>query len=119
MCTENPEVRRSSSAIVFEAISAPESLEAITAHALAGATGGPPALCQVLRRMGPGGVDAAVAAFLRTSASELREALKKFIGDNLDRHNSTQQNWQFLGAALNYYCPDQRVILDQVAAAQH
>ncbi|MCX2714298.1 DUF732 domain-containing protein [Mycolicibacterium sp. J2] len=46
-------------------------------------------------------------------------ASAKFIGDNLDRHNSTQQNWQFLGAALNYYCPDQRVILDQVAAAQH
>jgi hypothetical protein len=43
----------------------------------------------------------------------------KFIGANLDRHNSTQQNWQFLGSALNYYCPDKRVILDQAAAAQH
>ncbi|OBB75899.1 DUF732 domain-containing protein [Mycobacterium sp. 852014-52144_SCH5372336] len=42
-----------------------------------------------------------------------------FIGANLDRHNSTAQNWQFLGSALNYYCPDKRVILDQVAAAQH
>jgi hypothetical protein len=46
-------------------------------------------------------------------------ASAKFIGDNLDRHNSTEQNWQFLGAALNYYCPEKRVILDQVAAAQH
>jgi len=42
----------------------------------------------------------------------------KFIGANLDRHNSTAQNWQFLGSALNYYCPDKRVILDQVAADQ-
>ncbi|MDX1872317.1 DUF732 domain-containing protein [Mycolicibacterium sp. 120266] len=46
-------------------------------------------------------------------------ASAKFVGDNLDRHNTTEQNWQFLGAALNYYCPDKRVILDQVAAAQH
>ncbi|QNJ93980.1 DUF732 domain-containing protein [Mycolicibacterium fluoranthenivorans] len=43
----------------------------------------------------------------------------KFIGANLDRNNTTEQNWQFLGSALNFYCPDQRVILDQVAAAQH
>ncbi|MEN4474971.1 DUF732 domain-containing protein [Mycolicibacterium cosmeticum] len=46
-------------------------------------------------------------------------ASAKFVGDNLDRHNTTQQNWQFLGAALNYYCPEKRVILDQAAAAQH
>lgn len=43
----------------------------------------------------------------------------KFIGNNLDRNNTTEQNWQFLGTALNYYCPDQRIILDQVAVAQH
>jgi hypothetical protein len=41
-----------------------------------------------------------------------------FIGKNLDRHNTTQQNWQFLDAALTYYCPDKHLILDQ-AAAQH
>ena len=45
-------------------------------------------------------------------------ASAKFIGDNLDRHNTTQQNWQFLGSALNYYCPDKRVLLDQVAESQ-
>jgi hypothetical protein len=41
-----------------------------------------------------------------------------FIGANLDRHNTTEQNWQFLSSALNFYCPDQRVILDQVATDQ-
>ena len=42
----------------------------------------------------------------------------KFVGANLDRHNTTEQNWQFLGSALNYYCPDKRVLLDQVAESQ-
>jgi hypothetical protein len=71
---------------VFEELSSTESLETITSLALAGASGGPGALCQVLARMGPPGIDAAVAAYLRTSASELREALKKFIGDAIDRN---------------------------------
>lgn len=71
---------------VFEELSHPESLETITAHALAGASGGPASLCQILARMGSPGVDAAVAAYLRTSASELREALKKHIGDHADEN---------------------------------
>lgn len=40
-----------------------------------------------------------------------------FLADNLDRHNTTEQNWQFLGAALTFYCPPQRVVLDQAAQA--
>lgn len=42
----------------------------------------------------------------------------KFLTDNLDRHNSTAQNWQFLGAAIDFYCPEKRFVLDQ-AADQH
>ncbi|MGV0741701.1 DUF732 domain-containing protein [Mycolicibacterium sp. XJ870] len=40
----------------------------------------------------------------------------KFVSDQLDRDNSTAQDWQFLGAAINYYCPEKRVLLEQVAA---
>jgi hypothetical protein len=45
-------------------------------------------------------------------------ASAKFVGANLDRHSTTEQNWQFLGSALNFYCPDKRVILDDVAGDQ-
>ena len=35
----------------------------------------------------------------------------KFVSDQLLRGTSTEQAWQFLGAAMNYYCPDKRVLL--------
>ncbi len=35
----------------------------------------------------------------------------KFVSDQLQRGSSTEQAWQFLGAAMNYYCPDKRVLL--------
>ncbi|MGK2854414.1 MAG: DUF732 domain-containing protein [Microbacteriaceae bacterium] len=35
----------------------------------------------------------------------------KFVSDQLIRGTSTEQAWQFLGAAMNYYCPDKRVLL--------
>jgi len=42
-----------------------------------------------------------------------------FLGDNLDHDNTTEQNWQFLNAALSNYCPDNRPILAHAAMAQH
>ncbi len=39
----------------------------------------------------------------------------KFVATNLSRRNVTQQNWQFLGAAIDYYCPDKHSVLDDVA----
>ncbi len=35
----------------------------------------------------------------------------KFVADQLQRGSSTEQAWQFLAAAMNYYCPDKRVLL--------
>jgi hypothetical protein len=37
----------------------------------------------------------------------------KFVSDQLLRGTSTEQAYQFLGAAMNYYCPDKRVLLTQ------
>jgi hypothetical protein len=37
----------------------------------------------------------------------------QFIFTNLPRGSTTEQSWQFLGAALRTYCPDQMPILEQ------
>ena len=37
----------------------------------------------------------------------------KFVSDQLLRGSTTEQAYQFLGAAMNYYCPDKRVLLTQ------
>ena len=39
-----------------------------------------------------------------------------FVGRNLDRDSTLAQHWQFLGTAINYYCPDQRFVMEQAAA---
>ena len=39
----------------------------------------------------------------------------KFVATNLSRQNATQQNWQFLGAAIDFYCPDKRSVLEYAA----
>lgn len=39
----------------------------------------------------------------------------KFIATNLSRQNSTEQNWQFLGAAIDFYCPDKHSVLEDAA----
>ena len=46
---------------------------------------------------------------LDTTAVESAE----FVSAQLLRGSSTEQAWQFLGAAMNYYCPDKRVLLTQ------
>ena len=40
----------------------------------------------------------------------------KFVADQLPKSSTTEQAWQFLGGAINYYCPDQRGVLEQAAA---
>lgn len=45
-------------------------------------------------------------------------ASAKFIHNNLQRGSTTTQAWQFLGAAVNTYCPDLQPLL-QNAAEQH
>lgn len=39
----------------------------------------------------------------------------QFVYTNLQTGSTTEQAWQFLGAALRTYCPDQRPILEQAA----
>jgi hypothetical protein len=38
-----------------------------------------------------------------------------FVQTNLDKDTTTEQAWQFLGAALRTYCPDKMPILQQAA----
>ncbi len=42
----------------------------------------------------------------------------EFLSHNLPRGTTTEQTWQFLGAAISTYCPDQTSVLQQ-AAEQH
>jgi Protein of unknown function (DUF732) len=42
-----------------------------------------------------------------------------FLSKNLPRNSTTAQQWQFLGAAIDTYCPDQRPVLERVAGQQH
>jgi hypothetical protein len=44
-------------------------------------------------------------------------ASARFLKTNLARTTSTQQIWQFLGAALNAYCPEQTSTLQSAANA--
>ncbi len=39
----------------------------------------------------------------------------QFVHNQLVRHSTTEQAWQFLGAALRSYCPEKLPILDQAA----
>ena len=39
----------------------------------------------------------------------------KFIFNNLPQHTTTAQSWQFLGAAIDTYCPDLQPRLAQAA----
>jgi|SRR5689334_7182491 Protein of unknown function (DUF732) len=42
----------------------------------------------------------------------------KFVSTNLPKDSTTAQAWQFLGTAINFYCPDLQPVIDQVAAHQ-
>jgi hypothetical protein len=39
----------------------------------------------------------------------------KFVSAQLQKDSTTEQAWQFLSAAIDYYCPEKRVVLDQAA----
>jgi hypothetical protein len=39
----------------------------------------------------------------------------KFVSAQLPPGSTTEQAWQFLGAAITYYCPEKRVVLDEAA----
>ena len=39
----------------------------------------------------------------------------QFIGQQLQKGSTTEQAWQFLGAALRTYCPEKLSILEQIA----
>jgi Protein of unknown function (DUF732) len=39
----------------------------------------------------------------------------KFVSAQLQKDSTTEQAWQFLSAAINYYCPEKREVLDQAA----
>ena len=39
----------------------------------------------------------------------------KFVFDQLEKGSTTEQAWQFLGAALRTYCPDKMSILESAA----
>jgi hypothetical protein len=40
----------------------------------------------------------------------------KFVFDQLEKGSTTEQAWQFLGASLRTYCPDQLPVLERAAA---
>lgn len=42
-------------------------------------------------------------------------AAQHFVSNQLDRHSSEAQAWQFLGLALATYCPDQLPVLQQAS----
>ncbi|BBZ35746.1 DUF732 domain-containing protein [Mycolicibacterium confluentis] len=42
-------------------------------------------------------------------------ASAKFVSDQLNKGSTTEQSWQFLGAAINFYCPDKTYVLAQAA----
>lgn len=43
------------------------------------------------------------------------QASVRFIGPNLPRDSTQAQSWQFLGASINSYCPNQRPVYERAA----
>jgi hypothetical protein len=43
------------------------------------------------------------------------EKSAKFVFTQLPKGNTTEQAWQFLGAAINTYCPEQAPVLQRAA----
>ena len=53
---------------------------------------------------------------LRNGLDKDAQASANFLHLNLDKDSSTQQVYQFLGASVRYYCPDQTFVLERAAA---
>ncbi|MDT5179364.1 MAG: hypothetical protein QOJ95_3562 [Mycobacterium sp.] len=52
---------------------------------------------------------------LRTGLDPNAAKAAVFLKTNLPRGTSEQSIYQFLSAAINYYCPDQRPVVDSLA----
>ncbi|TPG37126.1 DUF732 domain-containing protein [Mycolicibacterium hodleri] len=52
---------------------------------------------------------------LRTGLDANAAEAAVFLKTNLARGTSEQQIYQFLSAGINYYCPDQRPVVDSLA----
>ena len=52
---------------------------------------------------------------LRNNVDHDAYASAEFIRPQLNKNTTTEQTWQFLGAALRTYCPDKLPVLEQVA----
>ncbi|WP_081809283.1 DUF732 domain-containing protein [Mycobacterium sp. URHB0044] len=52
---------------------------------------------------------------LRTGLDANAYEAAVFLHSNLQKGNTEQQTYQFLGAAINYYCEDQRPVLTSIA----
>lgn len=52
---------------------------------------------------------------LRTGLDANATEAAVFLKTNLARGSSEQQIYQFLSAGINYYCPDQRPVVDSLA----
>ena len=45
-------------------------------------------------------------------------ASARFVSVNMPKGTTTAQSWQFLGAAINMYCPEQLPVLQKAAVPQ-
>ena len=52
---------------------------------------------------------------LRTGLDANASEAAVFLKTNLQRGTSEQQIYQFLSAGINFYCPDQRFVVDSLA----
>jgi len=43
----------------------------------------------------------------------------RFVANQLQKGSTTEQAWQFLGAAISFYCPDQTPVLERAARQQN
>ena len=55
---------------------------------------------------------------LRTGLDGDAYAAQHFVSNQLDRHASAAQGWQFLGLAISTYCPDQMPVLQRASVQQ-
>ena len=56
---------------------------------------------------------------LGTGRDATAEKSAEFLSHNLQRGTTTAQTWQFLGAAIETYCPDLMPVLTSVAGPNH
>lgn len=56
---------------------------------------------------------------LRNGVDKDANASAVFVGNQLDRHLSAQQAWQFLGLGITTYCPDQQHVLQSAVDQQN